>query len=115
MTQRQTRIYAVSASEEVLERFERFLAMLNYNSMWGHSGTFCMPLDGDGSESFIVDMPNDRQFSGVLRKEVELCSSIGGDFEIANTKSFTVKNSKDLGSSWVVKDGKLYKNGEEYK
>ena len=71
------------SSEEVKSRFERLLAML-HRAASGHSGTFAMPLDGDGSERIIVD-----GLDKTIMYEAELIAGVGYDVEMANSKSYS--------------------------
>lgn len=48
-----TKTYAVTTSPEVHRKLEMFLALLHYNA--GHSGTFGMQFDGDGSDRLRVE------------------------------------------------------------
>ena len=110
MEERITKTFAITTSPDVMERFERFLALLHYNSCFGHSGLFAMPLDGDGSDKVEVS-PRLR-----FQHEVDLCAGIGGDVEIAYDDCYTVKRVSDMGSNWVVKTGGiLYKDYEQVK
>ena len=110
MNERITRTFEITTSKDVMERFERFLALLHYNSCFGHSGLFAMPLDGDGSDKVTIS-PRLR-----FQHEVDLCGGIGGDIEIAYDDCYVVRNTTPLRSSWTVKTGGiLYKNGEQIK
>ena len=94
----------------VMRRFERFLAMLHYNSAWGHSAMFAMPLDGDGAERFKVSPKPG------FRYEVNLVGGIGGTVEIAYDDCYASKHLANLKSDWVVcPSASLYKNGDLYK
>lgn len=44
----------ITASPSVILRIERFLALLHLSSVWGHSCTAAMDIDGDGSEKVHV-------------------------------------------------------------
>lgn len=44
----------ITASPSVILRIERFLALLHLSSIWGHSCTAAMDIDGDGSEKVHV-------------------------------------------------------------
>ena len=72
-------------SEFLMERFERFLALLHHNSNFGHSGLFAMPLDSDGDEKINI-LPEPK-----FQNEVDLCGGIIGEIEIARENGFTVK------------------------
>ena len=47
-----TKTFEITATPNVMKRFERFLCSFHYNG--GHSGTFAMPFDGDGSDVLKV-------------------------------------------------------------
>jgi hypothetical protein len=99
------KIFEIETSPEVMERLERFLALLHYNSGFGHSGLFAMPLDGDGIDKVVVSPRPPYQH------EVDLCGGIGGDVEIAQNGCYTVKKTVNFDTSWVVKPAAaLYKN-----
>lgn len=81
-----TRIFVVKASSpQLMARFERLMALLHYSSSFGHSGTFAMPLDGDGDEKIKVtceeSMPGQelRRFA----HEVDLIGGVGRAVEVA--------------------------------
>lgn len=71
-----TRTFTVTASEDVMKRFEKFLCFLHFNG--GHSGTFAMPFDGDGSDKFEVYPPPHKG-----NKDWSRIASAGCDVEIA--------------------------------
>lgn len=102
--------FEIETSPEVMERIERFFALLHHNSNFGHSGLFAVFLDGDGADKVTVS-PKPR-----FAHEVDLCGSIGGDVEIAQNGCYTVKKTAELGSLWLVKPAAaLYKNGDLHK
>ena len=101
------RTFEIETTEKIMERLERFLALLHYNSSFGHSGLFAMPLDGDGEEKIKVYPPPR------FHHEVDLCGGIGGHIEIAHNDCYTVKAIADMNSYWVVQPAAaLYKDGE---
>jgi len=105
------RIFEIEASEEVMETFERFLALLHYNSRFGHSALFGMFLDGDGNGRFTVK--NDL-FK--YRHGVSAVGNIGYTAEIANSEGYGVSNLAPMGENhWYVKGDILYKNGKLHK
>jgi hypothetical protein len=74
--------YTIEMSPQVQKRFEHFLAMLHYNG--GHSSTFGMSFDGDGADVFrVTPKPPRETYLGEV-------SRIGGDFEIAREKGYSV-------------------------
>ena len=102
-----TRWFKVETSPEVMDRFERFLALLHWNSRHGHSGMFAMSLDGDGIDRFSVS-PSPRH-----RDEVSLCAGIGHQVEIAQNGGYSGGYlDRERGSDWVVRPiAGLYKDG----
>ena len=108
MSKKIEKTYTIETSPVIHRRIERFLAMLHWNSAHGHSGTFAMPLDGDGSDKVSVSpVP---QFSD----EVSLIAGVGYDVEIAYDGCFSGKDiDRNRDSKW--KTGTvpvLLKNGE---
>jgi hypothetical protein len=110
-----TKTFTVTASsDEVMKRFERFLALLHFNSGFGHSGTFGMPLDGDGSEKISVDELKAKYHKGSLPHEVELIAGAGYSVELAHTNGyggFYRDRSRECRYR-VGPAANLYKNGE---
>ena len=74
-----TKTYTITATEDTLRKFEGFLALLHYNTGWGHSNLFAMPCDGDGHESFNVEPEPDEHW----RKKVSAIGQTGVTVEIA--------------------------------
>ena len=104
------RTFEIETSPEVMERLERFFALLHHNSNFGHSGTFAMPLDGDGDDKVTID-PAPR-----FKCDVDLTGGIGGDVEIAYNNCFSVKDFKEVKSDYIVKSSAtLYVDGEPKK
>lgn len=107
---RETRIYKITGFPRDLERLERFFAMLHYSSLWGHSGTFAMTLDGDGLQRLVVS-PEPKQF----RTEYNLAMTVGGDVEVAVDKGYALRMSKSK-TVWTVQPSvTLYKDGKAHK
>ena len=79
---KETRTYTVTATPEILGRFERLLSMFHWNSRHGHSGVFGMPLDGDGRDGMTVSPEPEH------RREVSDVSNYGHDVEIAYNDSY---------------------------
>lgn len=106
MTTRIRKEFAIVASPHVLERFERFLALLHHNSNFGHSGLFAMPLDGDGSEKISIEpIPK-------FANEVELISGVGGGVEIAHNDCYIVQDTNTCSNSYIIKPvAALFKDG----
>lgn len=56
----------ITGSPNVILRIERFLALLHLSSIWGHSCTAAMDLDGDGSEKVRVSGIDVKAHSGYI-------------------------------------------------
>ena len=80
--------FRISASPEVMDRFERFLSFFHYNG--GHSGLFAMPFDGDGADCLKVS-PAPPKENG---KEMHEVSGSGADVEVAYDDSYDTKKLK---------------------
>lgn len=78
--------FVVEGKADVVERLERFLALLSFNSAWGHSALFAMPLDGDGPDRLKV-----YGIRKALAREVELIGGVGYDVEIAYDDCYSGK------------------------
>ena len=107
--ERITRTFEITTSIEVMKRLERFLALLHFNSNFGHSGIFAMPLDGDGSDKVSV-----KGMERALCHEVDLIGGVGYDIEIAyNTTYSGADIDKEKKNKWCVKrSASLFKNDE---
>lgn len=108
----ETKIFMISASPAVLRRLERFLALLHYSSIFGHTGLFAMPLDGDGNEKVKVEGIDQR-----LGFEVDAIGGVGYDVEIARDNSYSGKFvDRARGSKWYTGPAaNLYKDGDVVK
>lgn len=105
-----TKQFEITASPAVMGRIERFFALLHHNSNFGHSATFAMPLDGDGSDK--VEISPKPKFA----QEVNLIGGVGGLIEIAYDNSYGCCDVKHLSGDWTVKAvPTLIKNGELHK
>jgi hypothetical protein len=51
---KKTKSYTITATPDVLERFENFMRHLQYCSGVGHSTDVVMSIDGDGADRFKV-------------------------------------------------------------
>ena len=101
MANLKSQTYTITASPEVIERFERFLAMLTVSSSSGHSGTFGMSFDGDGAEEFLVPRTNLTKYSEGAKRLM----SVGYHIEIANRYGFTgIFMDWDKKSDWQFTD-----------
>ena len=106
-----TKTFTITANKRVMQRFERFLALLHFNSIFGHSSTFAMPLDGDGEDVFSV-YPVPKEY----KQDVDLIGGVGLSVEIAYDESYSGANLDVFkANTWVAKDAILYKGGIEYK
>ena len=105
----ETKVFEITANPQILRRIERFLALLHFNSCFGHSGLFGMGLDGDGSEKVVV-----KDINRSLGYEVDLIGGIGYGVEIANDTSYSGRFiDNERSSKWVTqRSGSLYKEGE---
>lgn len=103
--------FEITATPEVMARFERLLALMHYSALWGHSATFAMAVDGDGADRFSVDPKPEEE----LRKQIGLITGVGGSLEIAMTEGYTAKNTESLKSKWYVDAEGLYKDNALYK
>ena len=105
----ETRTFTITASAVLLRRIERFLALLHYNSGFGHSGLFAMPLDGDGNEKVKVDGLDRR-----LAFEVDALGGVGYDVEIARDDSYSGRflDLKRPARWYTGPAANLYKDGE---
>lgn len=109
-----TKTFNITTSPEVMKCIERFFALLHWNSRFGHSSIFAMPLDCDGSDKVTVDPVPEHA------KEVELIGGVGFDVEIAQPYSYGGKFEAKHRSIYRVKDKKLYRQrvnkiNDEYK
>jgi hypothetical protein len=75
-----TKEFKITAPEDVMKRFERFLCYFHYNG--GHSGLFAMGFDGDGSDSLKVDPAPDKSLCDGMEEH------LGKDVEIAKEEGF---------------------------
>ena len=110
--EKQTKIFTITTSPDLMKRIERFLALLHFNSGFGHSGLFGMFLDGDGCEKVEVS-DLDRN----LRYEVEAIGGVGYHIEIAGSEGYGGRfvDSKRK-CVWAVKpSATLYKDDEVHR
>ena len=105
---KETKVFEITTDSKIMRRFERFLALLHFNSGFGHSGLFAMALDCDGPEK--VEIKNlDEQLS----YEVDAIASVGYGVEIARDNSYSgVFLDKKRESIWYTgQAANLYKDG----
>ena len=74
--------YEIKMDPGMKTRFDGLVAMLHYNSGWGHSAYFATWCDGDGADQFHVVKGLDE--SEALRKAVNDVGGRGGDVEISH-------------------------------
>lgn len=83
----------LSGSKECVRRVQRLLACIEYNGGVGHSGTFGITWDGDGSDHIRIDgLPKD-----IDRKQFEAQSNYGGEVEVVGEgeSCYVLNSSKD--------------------
>jgi len=79
-----TKTYTITATRDTLRKFEGFLALLHFNTGWGHSNLFAMACDGDGHERFSVDpIPDDH-----WREKAKEIGGTGATVEIAQEHGY---------------------------
>lgn len=96
-----TKTFTITTSPSCMKVFERFLALLHWNSRHGHSGIFAMPLDG--WDKVTIDPAPEHSI------EVDLTAGIGFDVEIARENSYTGKFTNNSRTRYWTKDNKLYR------
>lgn len=101
--ERETHNYTIEMSPEVKKIFDHFLALLHYNSNWGHSAIFGMFLDGDGSAVFEVKKGLNEDPS--IRKGVNEIGGSGAHMEIAQSDGFMGEFFDRSHSTYSIKDG----------
>lgn len=104
--EKETKTFTITAPPNVLRRIERFLALLHWNSAFGHSSIFAIPLDGDGPERVVVDPVPD------YRADVDKLAGVGYDVEIAYEREYTGHFIDRLrpNGRWVARDGQIHKH-----
>jgi hypothetical protein len=103
-----TRTFTITAPEDVMERFERFLALMHFNA--GHTATFCMPFDGDGADTLRVTP------SVTLEKYKEDSQKIahcGPEFEIAGDNCYRAVSGDYTRGQYRVINGKTQRYNRE--
>ena len=110
-----TKTYTITFSSETLShRFERLLALFHFNSSFGHSGKFGMPLDGDGSEKIEVHELKSKSKKGSLPHEVNLITGAAYSVDLALDNSYSgfYRDTERECDYKTGPAGNLYKNGE---
>ena len=87
----------LKGNPDIMRRALLLLASLDWASSVGHAGTYAVPIDGDGGETFSVTFPDD--INGEIKEECaarcNAMSSYGGDIEeIGSTASFCHSSTK---------------------
>lgn len=95
--------FTIEMSPEVKKTFDHFLALLHYNSNWGHSSIFGMFLDGDGSAVFQVKKGLNEDPS--IRNGVNDIGGSGAHMEIAQSDGFMGEFFDRAHSTYSIKDG----------
>lgn len=105
----ETKTFTITAGPALMRRIERFLALLHFNSSFGHSAIFAMPLDGDGSEKVKIE-PIDRR----LAHEVDAIGGVGYHVELARDDSYSGYMLDRARESrwWTGPAANLYVDGE---
>jgi hypothetical protein len=83
----------LSGSKECVRRVQRLLACIEYNGGVGHSGTFGITWDGDGSDHIRIDgLPKD-----IDKKQFEAQSNYGGEVEVVGSgeSCYVLNSSRD--------------------
>jgi len=101
-----TRKFEITANPYVMERIDRFFALLHWNSRYGHSATFGMSLDGDGCEKVTVHPEPEHQI------EVGLIGGVGADVECASDNGFYGIFKHRERKHWSAKGGELRVDGK---
>jgi hypothetical protein len=68
----------LEGSDECVERVLGLLAMIYFNGMWGHSGTFAIGWDGDGADFVEIKGVDFKKY----KEMVEATSAYGSDVEM---------------------------------
>lgn len=109
MTEQITKTFTITTTPELINRLERFFALLHFNSNFGHSNLFGMWLDGDGPDRFKVD--------GVdvsLSPEVSAIGGVGYGMEIAGKDCYGGQFiDRNRNPAWdTAPPGDLFKDGK---
>lgn len=104
----ETKTFTITTSPTLMRRIEKFFALLHFNSSFGHSGIFGMPLDGDGSEKVKI-----RPINRELLHQVDLIGGVGYDVELVGDIGYTgLFKDKNKRTDWYTRPaGVLYKDG----
>lgn len=97
-----TKTFVITATPNVMSKFERFLAFFHYNG--GHTGLFAMDFDGDGSDYMKVEPPPLKKYGG---DAVRIGGCIGGGVEIAREETYWAIPLDYDRKSYRIKDGIL--------
>lgn len=51
-----TKTFMITTDKCMMQKIERFLAWLHWNTRWGHSATIAIDCDGDGDNDVTVEI-----------------------------------------------------------
>jgi len=107
-----TKTYEITATEDVIKRFERFLAFMHFNG--GHSATFGMPFDGDGADILKVNPPPPLVKSEGKESDHNMVAGCGPTLEVAYNNSYAAYRINKEMPYYTVENGvkkKFYPDG----
>jgi hypothetical protein len=81
-----TKTFTITATEDVMNRFEKFLGFFHYNG--GHSNIFGMYFDGDGSDFMRVSPEPNRGKIVDGYSDLSRISGFGADLEVARENCY---------------------------
>lgn len=87
----------ITASQSVLLRIERFLALLQLSGVWGHSCTAAMDIDGDGGEKVSVSGIDLKTHAGYIehvmrRPRTKSVDWVGSGYDFSNPSPYSRVN-----------------------
>ena len=94
--------FEITATENVMRKFERFLALMHFNG--GHSAAFGMAFDGDGCDRLQVKPSDDLE---KYKKDASKIGGCGPVFEIAYEESYWATFGDYKRNRYRVKDGRM--------
>jgi len=97
-----TKTFEITATKNVMEKFERFLAFMHFNG--GHSAVFGMAFDGDGWDRLQVKPSEDLE---KYRKDVSKIGGCGPEFEVAHEDCYWATSGDYKKNRYKVKNGKI--------
>ena len=105
--QRIAKTFTIETNPEMMTKIERFMAMIHYNSNWGHTSTFGLPVDGDGGDHINVQEVDDKYRAGV-----NAIGNVGYPLELALSDGFGAYSIDMDKSFWKARNGKLFRDGK---